>query len=158
MVTRSAAARVRTPRTAACAITSMRTSISTTVHVAAELGPAPTRYTPRSLHSVGNVENLTLTGAAAIDGTGNANVITGFGTDCPGFAGINTLIGGGNGTLGSARRWSAPVARPFLSERLLRPGTSEVPIRLGCQCAVDADRFLAPRVRQGVGGRWDGCR
>jgi hypothetical protein len=56
--------------------------------------------------------------AAAIDGTGNANananVITGFGTDCPGFAGINTLIGGGNGTLGSARRWSA-AARPFLS-------------------------------------------
>ena len=46
--------------------------ISSAGDVAAELAAAPTRYTPRSLHSVGNVENLTPTGAAAIDGTGNA--------------------------------------------------------------------------------------
>jgi hypothetical protein len=58
---------------------------------------------PRSLHSVGNVENLTLTGAAAIDGTGSAKatVINGTGNILSGFAGINTLIGGGN--LGATR-------------------------------------------------------
>jgi hypothetical protein len=38
----------------------------------ADLAPASTRYTPRSFHSVGNVEKLTLTVRAAIDGTGNA--------------------------------------------------------------------------------------
>ena len=50
-----------------------------------------------------------MTGAAAIDGTGTAKatVITGIGTNnlLTGFAGINTLIGGGNDTLGSARHW-----------------------------------------------------
>jgi hypothetical protein len=71
---------------AACAITSMRTSISTAVDAAAELAAAPTRYTPRSLHSVGTAENLTLTVRAAIDDTGatpnaKANVIMGIGTD-----------------------------------------------------------------------------
>ena len=56
-------------------------------------------------HTLGaNVENLTLTGAAAIDGVGNelANVITGNGADNAlyGNAGADTLAGGaGNDTL-----------------------------------------------------------
>ncbi|MCW9683233.1 calcium-binding protein, partial [Dolichospermum planctonicum UHCC 0167] len=51
-----------------------------------------------TLATAPNVENLTLTGAAAINGTGNAgnNVITGNGADntLDGGAGIDTLIGG----------------------------------------------------------------
>ena len=49
--------------------------------VAADLAAAPTRCPPRSLHSFDNVENLTLTGAPAIDGTGKASVIIGIGTE-----------------------------------------------------------------------------
>jgi hypothetical protein len=73
MVMRSTSARVRTFER---------------VDVAAEVAPAPTRYMPRSLHSVGNVENLTLTGAAAIDGIGNAKatVINGTGNILSEFA------------------------------------------------------------------------
>jgi hypothetical protein len=60
----------------------MRTSISSAGDVVDEVAVSPMRLTPRYLHSVGHVENLTLTAAAAIDDTSNAkaNVITGNGT------------------------------------------------------------------------------
>jgi hypothetical protein len=93
-----------------------------------------------------------LTGAAAIDGTGNAkaNVITGLGTE-------NILSGfcrrqhaNGNDTLGSVRRWSAPAAGAISFPMDASASTSEVPIRLGCQCAVEADRFARAK-------SWAGC-
>jgi hypothetical protein len=104
-----------------------------------------------------------LTGEAAIDGTGNAKatVITGMGptTSCPGFAGINTLIGDGNDTFGSARRWSAPAARAVSLPNGCF-GQAHPRYLFGLDANVQSMRIglLAPRVRQGVGGRWDGCR
>jgi hypothetical protein len=88
-------------------------------------------------------------------------------TSYPGLAGIDTLIGGGNDALvgdgNDTFEFAAPLVAPAAGafshpNRCFNQAHRRYLFGLDANVQSKRIRLLAPRVWQGVGGRWEGCR